>query len=164
MKFVIAVFLIVVLATPVSAAELSDNQKGVISQNCNSIKTSLKSLQKSDSRVRVLLGTRYQTILTNFLTPLNLRLVKDNRPSSTLSTIQTDMATERNVFQEQFIKYSQQLEELISLDCQKSPEDFYAKLKSTRTQREMLNRSAVRLKSLIYKHIIAVTEFKKGEQ
>lgn len=164
MKFVIAVFLAVALVIPVNAAELSDDQKGVISQNCNSIKSSLKSLQKSDSRVRVLLGTSYQTILTNFLTPLNLRLVKDNHPSSALSTIQTDMAAERNVFQDQFIKYSQHLEELIASDCQKSPEDFYAKLKATRTQREVLNRSATRLKSLIDKHLLAVTELKKGEQ
>lgn len=162
-RSVLTLLLATILVSPVSAVDLSNEQKGAISQNCNSIKTSLKSLQKTDSRTRVLLGTSYQTILTNFLTPLNLRLVKDNQPNTTLSTIQTNLASERNVFQEQFIKYSQQLEELISIDCQNHPEDFYTKLQATRKERTQLNRSAIHINSLVDKHLATVNALKEKE-
>ena len=163
MKRLIPVFVALLLATPVSALELSENQRGAISQNCNSIKTSLSSLQKSDSKTRVLLGTSYQTILTNFLTPLNVRLVKNNNTDATLSSIQTNLASERDTFQDQFIKYSQFLEDLISTDCKNNPDEFYEKLDATRALRKTLNKTVSRINKLITKHLTIVTEL-KGEK
>ena len=149
--------------SPVFATSLSEEQRGAISQNCNSIKTSLSSLQKSDSKVRVLLGTSYQTILSNFLTPLNIRLVKNNATDATLSSIQTNLASERNTFQEQFIRYSKSLENLIAIDCKNNPDEFYKNLDETRTLRSALNKTAVRIHKLIDKHLSIVREL-KGEK
>lgn len=148
---------------PVLAAEepsLSDSQRGAISQNCQSIKSSLKSLQKADSRTRVLLGTNYQTILSDYLTPLNVRLVKNNQPNSTLTNLQSSFVAERDGFNQQFIKYSQSLESLINVDCQSNPDDFYRQLGDVRTQRAKLNKSVAKLDQLSSQHITTVTKLR----
>lgn len=157
---VIAMFMTTILISPVSA--ISDEQKGSISQNCNAIKTSLQSLQKSDSKTRVLLGTSYQTILTNFLAPLNIRLIKANLSDATLSTAQANIASEWTTFQDQFIKYSQSLEALIATDCKNQPEDFYNKLDSTRSLRKALNKISIKINKLITSSIDTVTTLRNS--
>lgn len=157
-RFLVAIVL-ALAPTPVFATEpdLSDAQRGAISQNCQSIKSSLKSLQQSDSRTRVILGGAYQTIITDFVTPLNVRLVKNNQVNSTLSTIQSNLATEREKFNQQFIKYSQALEALINIDCQAHPDEFYQQLTATRTERAKLNKLTSTLNQLTNQHLTAVT-------
>ena len=122
-----------VLAT--DDTKLTDEQKGAISQNCSSIKQGLKNLQKVDSRTRVFLGSTYRNVLSNFVTPLNLRLVKDNKAVSELAAVQTDFAEGKDEFSDKFIKYSQSLEELINMDCVAKPEQFYEKLVEVRKKR-----------------------------
>ena len=160
-RYVLPLFL-ALLPTPVLAEEpdLSDVQRGTISQNCQSIKTSLKSLQRSDARTRVLLGQKYQTILSDYLAPLNVRLVKNNQPNSTLTNIHSSFVSERDAFTQQFVKYSQSLETLINIDCQAHPDDFYRQLSDTRTQRASLNKTVVKLGQLNSQHITAVTKLR----
>lgn len=154
LSFILTIFLI----TPASA--ITDEQKGSISQNCNAIKTSLQSLQKSDSKTRVILGTNYQTILSNFLTPLNIRLVKANLSDASLSTAQANIASEWTILQDQFVKYSQSLEALISIDCKTNPEGFYEKLEQTRSSRKSLNKTAVKINKLITSSVNTVSDLK----
>lgn len=166
MKLKISIFVAMValsmtiFSPPVSA--LSDAKKGAITQNCNSIKTSLTSVQKSDSKTRVLLGTSYQTVLTNLLTPLNIRLIKANLSDSTLSTAQANIASEWASFQEQFIKYSQSLEGLISVDCKADPEQFHEKLEQTRSARRSLNKIAIKINKLITSSATTITDLRNS--
>ena len=146
----------------VFAAELSPEQQGTISQNCASIKTSLQNLQKTDSRTRVYLGSIYNTVLNNFITPLNLRLVRSNLPNSDLTASQSDFTEARNDFAHQFVSYSQSLETLLTLDCQKDPESFYAQLETTRTERAALQKSVAKVQKVISHHLETVTNLKKG--
>ena len=62
--------------------KLNDLERGNISAGCASIQVRLRNLQKNDSKTRVLLGTNYQTLLTNYLSPLNVRLIKNNLPAA----------------------------------------------------------------------------------
>ena len=148
------------LPLPVSA--ISDEQKTAISDNCPSIKQSLRSLQKADSRTRVYLGSIYQITLTDYITPLNLRLVKNNQPSADLTSIQADFTSARDDSAKKFITYSQSLEELILIDCSKNPEDFYDKLQDVRKKRTELSDSAAKVSKILNTHVDAVTKM-KGE-
>ena len=111
-----------------SEINLSDAQINTIVDHCDTIKDSLKSLQRVDSRTRVYLGRYYETILTNFITPLNLRLVENNISNTQLLENQTNFANRRTSFVNDFIVYQQALEELVHTDCKNEPVKFYEKL------------------------------------
>lgn len=144
----------------VTHKKLNNTEKGNISTGCASIQTSLKNLQKNDSKARVLLGTSYQALLTNFLSPLNVRLVKNNLPDTNLTRIQSEMFASRNNFVNLFVTYSQHLETLISLDCKNQPDSFYYELENVRFLRDKLEESVTQTNSSITAHLQAVDQLK----
>ncbi|MBR3180988.1 hypothetical protein IKF63_02835 [Candidatus Saccharibacteria bacterium] len=128
---------------PVSAegeekTNLSEEKRGLISQNCGTIRQSLKNLQRADSRARIYFGSIYETVSSKYVTPLNLRLVKNNISSVPMINLQTSLANSRSKFSADFIDYSKSLEELIVLDCRLNPDSFYEKLLETRKKREFV--------------------------
>lgn len=141
---VIAAALVILFPKP--AEGLSEAQRNAVSQNCTNIKQSLAQLQKVDSRTRTYLGTTYETILTRFIVPLNLRLVKNNRPS--LPTVQSDFTSEQVKFRDSYTDYMRELESLTSIDCRVQPDDFYARLEVVREKRSILRDTTVRLARL----------------
>lgn len=155
-----AVAVTVAMAAPVGA--LTATQEGAISQNCSTIRKSLKTLQRADSKTRVYLGTTYETLLNNFIMPLNLRLTRDNRPNLTLTNLQTDYVEERTDFAQNFIKYSQNLEELINVDCVNDPTGFYKKLETTRKLRSEVEKSVTKMKKLIGMQFATVKTLKEN--
>lgn len=118
-----------------SDIKLSDEQIGAISQNCSTIKQSLEQLQYADSRTRTYLGSIYETLANKFITPLNLRLVKNNL--STLPVQAEFMATQTK-FKDAYTDYMKVLGETIATDCKNEPENFYQKLEMARTRRATL--------------------------
>lgn len=130
--------------------EPTDEQLSNIQENCPSIKESLRKVQRLDSKTRTTLGATYQSILTRYITPLNVRLVKNNQTDQNLSDLQTEFVNERENFNHDFISYSQKMESLISIDCKNSPKDFYEKLTETREARKKLNDSAKAVNSIIF--------------
>ena len=141
-------------------SELSDEVRSTISMNCGSLRQSLKSLQQADSKTRVILGTTYQSILSNYISPLNARLVKNNTPNIPLTEIQGDFVAARDDFTARFIKYSQSLETLIAIDCQNDPDGFYHQLERVRKEREKLSASVEKVNEAINDHKEVVTQFK----
>lgn len=160
-RYIVIISLLVstLMSTPTSA--LSADQRGVISTNCGSIQQTLQQLAKVDSRTRVFLGSAYENILSRFITPLNLRLVKNNQPSTTLTSIQSDFISGRESFNNSFTSYMQQLEELTSVDCKTNPDDFYTKLETTRAKRAELQKNVVELNSLLHDQMDAVTNLRE---
>lgn len=142
------------------AAALSDAERNAISQNCDSIHHSLSQLQKVDSKVRTFLGTSYETVATKFITPLNLRLVKNNRP--TLSTIQSEFNTEQAIFRDAYTVYMRELEGLIAMDCNAHPDDFYSQLVKVREERAILHNSALKMNKLVTDQYKAVLDLRNS--
>ena len=140
--------------------KLTDDQRGELSMNCSSIKSSLKKLQVSDAKIRSLLGANYQTILNSYITPFNLRLVKNNQNLGDLSDLQSSFVLQKNDFSSLYIAYSQQFENLLSIDCQKNPDDFYNQLIVTRESRKELNQKVEDLTETAEKYL---AEIKKIE-
>ncbi|GHU80696.1 hypothetical protein FACS1894191_6520 [Clostridia bacterium] len=144
--FLIPIFLIpIFLSEKASAIEISEEKAGIISMTCGSIKLSLKNLQKSDVKSREALGKTYETVLTNFMKPLNIRLINNNHSAGALPSLQSIYSSEKDFFSWTFVDYSKSLESLIAYDCKTDPYGFYARLETVREKREAVRSSALRL-------------------
>ena len=141
--------------------KLNDTERGNISMSCASIQTSLKNVQRNDSKTRVILGTNYQTLLSNYISPLNVRLIKNNLPDSTLISIQSEAITSRNSFTNLFVTYSQRLESLISIDCKNQPDTFYSELENVRYLRSQLEESVNKVNTALSNHLKTVNQLRE---
>lgn len=144
------------------ASAISDTQRHVIQDHCDSIKEVLKNIQKDDSRARVYLGAYYEAIITKFVTPLNVRLVENNLSSAGLVENQNKLANARGVFTNNFVTYQQGLEELVLMDCKSEPQQFYDKLEKVRQQRKKVAQDTQQVRSLITDHIKLVKQLKES--
>ncbi len=151
-----SIILALLLATP--AESITTRQRDAITQNCVTIKQTLGQLQKVDSRTRTYLGTTYETIANKFILPLNLRLVKNNRP--TISEIQTNFIDEQLKFRSAYTDYMRELESLIAIDCRSHPDEFYGRLVIVREKRALLRSSTVKLAELSDLQYTKVVELK----
>lgn len=145
-----------------SSSQLSSKKRDQISENCGSIRQSLKLLQRSDARTRTYYGAIYETALSKYITPLNLRLVKNDLSSVALINLQTALATSRSNFSADYIDYSKSLEELIAIDCRLEPEAFYNKLVSTREKREVLQDDVKTISTLLTNSVKSVEIIKEN--
>jgi hypothetical protein len=150
------------IANAATEDNLSDEQIENIEANCASIKRTLKTVQNTDRNTRVSLGRSFQTISEDFITPLNVRLVKNNDFSNNLADIQNEYAEAREEFNRKYIEYSQELESLISTECKDNARGFYAKLESTRNKRTEVLKDAKKLQEIVEKHIQSVGELKNS--
>ena len=158
----LAVCLVVGLASvPVHAAELTETQKAAIVDHCELIKEDLVQVQRLDSRARVYIGRYYETILSKFMTPLNLRLVENNISDTRLIESQTGFAERRQKFVTDYIAYQQSLEELIATNCSTEPQLFYDRLTEVREKREKVNQDTQKARKLITGHVLLVEELKE---
>lgn len=156
---IFAISLLFSLVLPLSTYAISEEQSGAISQHCGTIKQSLAQLQRADSRTRTYLGTTYETIINKFITPLNLRLVKNN--FSPFTTLQSNFISEQNKFKEAYTDYMRELEGLIATDCQAHPQDFYSKLQTVRAKRSTLHKTAVNMQKLADEQYAAVKKLRE---
>ncbi len=139
----------------------TSEQINAIKKNCAIIKDNLKSIQYEDSRVRVHLGRYYDTIQSNFITPLNIALIGNNISNINLIENQTNFVTARSKFASDYIAYQKGLEELVSLDCTVEPVRFYNKLTSVREKRAKVANSTTKLRELTDKQVNLVTKLRE---
>ncbi len=160
----IAVFCFVAFAIfcqcPARVMAITESQSEAIVDNCASIKEKLRSVQKNDAKVRVYLGGYYESILTKFIVPLNVRLVENNLSNAELVENQNNFASVKALFSSDFINYQQELELLVSMDCRKDPEEFYEKLDIVRQKRKTMVQDVLRVRSIISQHVRLVEKLK----
>ena len=131
-----------------------------VSEHCEEIKGILKNVQREDSKIRVYLGSYYEKILTKYVTRLNLRLVENNLSQTGLIDGQAGLATAREKFVEDFVKYQQGLEELLTMNCKDEPEKYYRELVKVREGRAEVRKDTAEIESLISKHKKLVGELR----
>lgn len=153
-KAAVLAIILSLVATPAHA--LSETQRGAISQNCGSLQQSLKQLQVSDSRTRVYLGSIYETIISDYMLPLSIRIAASNWSLDTngvkLSTQHSDFSVSRSSFSATYIKYQRSLEELVSFDCLTDPDGFYEKLENVREERADLAALVAQMRAKLETH------------
>lgn len=161
-KIVLSAMAVVAALFPIVGVQaISAEQENTISGGCDSIKQTLKIVQSEDSRTRVYLGGYYEKILSKYITPLNLRLVKNNLADAGLAANQASFVTERNNFAADFINYQKSLEELIAMDCKKEPAKFYENLEVVRGKRDVMVKDVAKMKELILENVNAVQILKE---
>ena len=136
---------------------VTGGQKTAVKEHCEAIKNDLKNVQKNDAKVRVNLGGLYETVLSKFIMPLNVRLVENNLSNAKLVENQNKFAEAKTVFADDYINYQQGLEELVSMDCKTEPGGFYEKLVKVRQRRKTMEQDVLKLRNLIADHIKLVT-------
>ena len=141
---------------------LDNDQIGAISQNCASIKQSLRALQRTDARTRSYLGSAYEKTLSDYITPMDLRLINVGQPNAALTTIHSDIIAARQEFVHDYTVYSQKLEELITHDCQNDPQNFYHTLEDTRSKRATVEKSTDKIRRLLGEHLTAVKKIENN--
>ncbi len=149
-----------IFAVNSSVMALDKAQEDAIVQNCGNIKQSLIKLQHSDSRTRTYLGSAYEAVSGRFITPLNLRLVKNGLPSTELFRIQNDFTAAQTDFRAKYVEYMRELEGLIATECVNHPKGFYDKLEITRKRREGLRQTTKRLSELVDQQYKTVEDLK----
>ena len=145
-----------------AATELNDEKINLISEHCSIIKDNIKTIQHEDSRAYDHLGGYYDAVLYNFITPLNLSLIKNNMPNTNLADNQAGFVTARTKFTSDYIKYQRDLEVLLSLDCTSEPVKFYDKLTTAREDRAKVATDVSNLNSLLTKQQKLVTTLKES--
>lgn len=147
---------------PVNCLAISQEQRDAIYEHCEAIRDSLKNVQKIDARTRVFLGSHYETVLSKFIMPLNLRLVENNLSNTGLIDSQSDFATTKSAFSADFVSYQQNLESLIAIDCRAEPEKFYEKLVVVRKKRKAVSLDTDKMRELMMKNIELTERLKEG--
>ena len=156
----LAALIVVFSSSTVTAAKLDDNRIGAISQNCSSIKESLRRIESSGAKSRVYLGAQYETIYTGLMSNFSLRLMRNGIANQAIADEQAAFQSERERFKSEFINYSHELEELIDMNCRTEPEKFYSKLEKTREKREKVAESIHRLNEIIKEHRSSVFDIR----
>ena len=145
-------------------SSISDEQKNTIKDHCDTIKETLKSVQRTDARARMYLGRYFETVLSNFMIPLNVRLIENSIANNKLTDNQTNFAARRDRFNNDFISYQQALEELVNIDCKAEPQRFYDKLVVARDKRKIVNRDVTKLKELTNEQVKQVEALSNGAE
>ncbi len=135
-----------------NAIDLDDDRIGAISQNCSIIKERLRRIESAGARSRVYLGTQYESIYSGLMSNLSLRLMRNGIANQDIADQQATFKSERERFRNDFIGYSQELKNLIAMDCRNNPQDFYRQLEKTRTKREDITKSIRRMNDIIKEH------------
>ena len=139
-------------------ADTYTDAKGInIISSCSEITKKLKTLQREDSYTRTYLGDRYDTIATNYIKPLNTRLVLNNY-ATTDAENQSNLTLTKTLFAADFVTYQKSLEDLISTDCKADPEIFYNKLNVVREKRKVMSQDILTLEEIISKHVLFVNQ------
>ena len=130
------------------------------SSDCETVRTSLKMLQKSDARARVYLGAYYETVLTKYMMPMNVRLIENNLSNADLVENQNSFVETRRVFSNDFINYQKSLEELVGLNCKEAPKDFYDKLVVVRQKRKIMEQDVLKMREILAQHVKLINALK----
>lgn len=144
-----------------SGASLTEAQLAKIANRCESIRETLVDVQHNDSRARVYLGRYYETMLSGFITPLNVWLVGQNLSNVGLIENQNDFAAARGDFVNDYIAYQKDLEELVATNCATEPKGFYEKLVRVRKSRAQVANDVARLRKLMGRQTKLVGELKE---
>ena len=156
------IILMLICLVPVPVSAVSETQKDAIVSHCDAIKDTLKNVQKTDARTRLYLGGLYETILTKFIVPLNMRLVENNLSTAKLVENQNNFADTKATFANDYVAYQQMLEELVAMDCKNKPDEFYQELIAVRQRRKTMAQDVLKMRSLLSEHLKLVEGVRGG--
>ena len=157
-RFLMILSVLMMSSVALPALAITEAQEDAIKEHCSAIKDDLRNVQRMDSRTRVYLGGYYESVLSKYVTPFNVRLVENNLSTASFVENQNKLAEAKNTFVNDFISYQKNLEDLVSMDCKKEPTEFYEKLEKVREKRKIVGQDTTKIRSLISGHTKLVKE------
>lgn len=128
---------------------LTETQLSQIKTNCISIKSTLNRIHANDGLMRVNQGQQYEIISTKLMAPLNSRIALNRLDGVELSQTTVSYNLQLDTFRSDYRQYEQSLSDLLRFDCSQNQREFYEKLIEVRADREAVNETATKLKTLI---------------
>ncbi len=131
---------------------LSSSQIELISAYCTEAKGHLERLHSADALQRVNLGQRYENISTKLMAPLNSRIALAGHDGLDLTKTAIEFNQELTNFRKIYLKYDNQINDIIHMDCKDQPVEFYQQLEESREKRQELSDSVDKLGELIERY------------
>lgn len=143
---------------------LTPNQLDYIKASCEATEVSLSQLHSNDALSRVNLGQSYEAISTRLIKRFNSRVAYNNLNNSSLVAVSNEYDKSLNLFRNSYQEYEVSLSNLISIDCQNNPEQFFGKLESTRTKRLLVRENVDNVNTQLKNYSIEVNNFETNFQ
>ncbi len=148
-----------------SANAATKTQEKYIIRNCEKIRETLKSIQRSDTFARTdYLPSVYDEILSNYIIPMESRLSKNGHVSDSLTNNKKDFVETYSKFKADFVTYSKSMENLLNISCEEKPGEFYSQLETVRSDREIINQDTKKMNEIIEKQKTYVSDLKKEQK
>jgi hypothetical protein len=142
-----------------AADELGEAKLDIIKTNCVAAQSTIQRIGRNDTISRINRGRDYDAVLKLFYA-MNSRAASNNITEPRLAEITKSFEDELRIFRNKFNGYSGNYKLTVDIDCASRPADFYSRLNTTRSDRQAINSSIVKLDELISSYRAAITEMK----
>ncbi len=159
LAIVFAVSSSLVGGTPLEA--LTNQKLETIKSNCSLSQITLKQIQMSDLATRISRGRDYQDLI-KLMANFNARLALNKINGGNLTAYTADLKDQFNDFQNNFIKYSDQISSMLKLDCEKQPAEFYSQLEKARQLRLSLAEQTAKMSTTLDNYHTGVMKVAKS--
>jgi hypothetical protein len=139
----------------VSAADLNDQTRAKIAENCSVAQSTLQRISSSDTTTRINRGRDYDQVLKLFHA-MNTRAASNNIAEPKLTELTKSFETALNDFRTNYNQYNDQLKGTYESDCKNQTQTFYDALQKTRDGRSKINNDINKLDALINEYQVVV--------
>lgn len=147
---------------------LSEEQKGLIQKNCQTVKNTLNQLHASDALLRVNRGQVYEALSTRLMNNFNSRLANNRLDNKAMVTVASNYQSTLTSFRSSYRLYEEKLSATMKIDCQTDPVKFHESLEDAREKRMNVHDEVKKLNRHVEDYRSAVDDFllnfeRKGE-
>ncbi|HKX72438.1 MAG TPA: hypothetical protein VJM32_00295 [Candidatus Saccharimonadales bacterium] len=139
-----------------SAATLTPERVGAISQQCTVIQTILDQLQRRDLVARTNRGRAYEAQIKQ-IDALSQRLHANNIASTSIDAPAVNFKAVVESFRGAYVTYDDSMTTLRQIDCRNRPEDFALRLEESKVHRHALGVEVTKGEEALTRYRQAVT-------
>jgi hypothetical protein len=130
------------------AANLTDEQKEKITENCQVAQSTLQRIGNSDTTARINRGRDYDQVL-KLLYAMNTRVSSNNITEPRLTELTKQFEEKLADFRSNYNKHNDNLKSTYEMNCSRNVNTFYDNLNKTRDSRAVINADIVGLDTII---------------
>lgn len=142
--------------------QVSAEKQSVIQSKCSLIKTNLNRLHTTDALMRVNRGQIYASLSSELMARLNSRIALNRMDAANLVRITSRYETHHEEFRKAYQVYSDSLLQLMRIDCEEEPVEFYQNLVEVRQYRKQVHETVSRLNDDITAYEDAFMAFRRS--
>lgn len=140
---------------------LSAEKLAAIQSRCATIKTNLNQLHTTDALLRVNRGQVYASISADLMAKLNSRIALNRLDGARLIQVTNTYEDNHAMFRQAYQEYNDEIVDLLNIDCEAKPQEFYDTLLHAREKRARVHESVKRLNTNINEYQTAFVQFRE---